>query len=148
MRRGGFDVAVDAFKAGLLQPRDVGWRQEAERTAEVDARLAPHGAKGVAKRVDVGRALGPPACDNADAPHAVRLGVRGGLDAGFGANPAVAFASCLPVCALGAPLAVFGAAAGTGVDDAAEVEAARRAGDGDAVRGLVEFVARGVAEKV
>ena len=143
----GFDVAVQAFEARFLEAQEVRLGEKPQGAAEVYAGFPLHRAQGFAERIDVGRGLRPAARHDPDAPDPVRLGVFRRLDAGLGADPAVAGNSGFPVGALRAPFAVFRAMAGARVHYAAEVETPRRHGDRHAVGGFVEFFAGGVAEE-
>ena len=116
---------MHAFKARFRQAPEVGFPEQTEGSAQVDARLPAHRPQGVAQRVDIPGSGRAAAGHDAETPGTRPFRRTGGFDAGPDPDPAVAGARGIPAGALGAPTAIFAAPAGPRVDDGAEVEPPR-----------------------
>lgn len=118
----GLDIAVNAFQSRVLEAYQLGFGQQSQRAAEVDAGMLPQRPQGGTDLFDLGVALAPSGSDYAEAHGPLVFSGLCRLQAALFTDPAPAVAGGMPVCGLGAPLAVFCTAAAAGVDDSAEIE--------------------------
>ena len=119
---GGLQVAVVACHAGVVQCPQVLFAQQSERGAELYGAFPADVAYCFAQSLHVLSRRLPPACHEREAGHALCLIVAGMAQAFVFVQQVVHVGFRVVVCRLCAPLAVFRAASGLGVDDGAHVE--------------------------
>lgn len=118
-RSGGFEVVVVPRHARSMIPFCLDWAEHAQGIADTDPDLPAYAFCSIAEQLHVFFVKSGAACDDAEAFRSRTGGTFGALDESRFVSEGVYRGIGLVMCRLGAESAVFLAAAGFSVDDAA-----------------------------